>query len=38
MNDEIVCAEAEEERPRPSSLLSTFEEIAQTTAVRLISE
>ena len=30
MNDKMVLAEAEEERPRPSSLLSTFEEIAQT--------
>ena len=30
MNDKMVLTEAEEERPRPSSLLSTFEEIAQT--------
>ncbi len=30
MNNKMVLAEAEEERPRPSSLLPVFEEIAQT--------
>ena len=30
MNDKEVLTEAEERRPRQSSLLSTFEEIAQT--------
>ena len=30
MNDKMVLTEAEEERLRPSSLLSTFEEIART--------
>ena len=38
MNDTMVLAEAEEECPRPSSLLSTFEEIAQTFLSLVTSE